>query len=651
MAPCPPNHHSPSGGHAVLLLIIASRLAAALMAAWVLVGSRPAVAQLQQLHSLCANPTVTLDERIAACSQLITSGWDNGRNLAVSYFNRGAAWGKKNQLDRAVADLNEAISIQPNYLLPYNARGIAYLQQCSLDQALSDFNHAIELNPTFVQAYNNRAATFLSKGDADHAVAEATTAIQFDTGYALAYATRAVSNIKLRQFDLASADIDRALSLNPNLPQALNARGELHASKNQTDEAIADFDLVIQIDPAFASAYANRGFALSRKGDLDRAITDYNQAIQLRPKCAGAYNGRAKVFILKGELQNALDDATTATNLRPTFAAAFTTRGSIYLKTDNPAEALRDLTLAIHLDPNIPDSYTERGLAYERLADPVRARSDFEAVLAMSPKYSTSQWAIDIARTHIAALSEVNLPAATTTKTGALPDITGALPDKSLPIDRKLSDASIPATGSGGAAAPKNTARTAANITAKPLVEVIAACDKQFQPTASFTLPGPTGDIAIDRCYRGPDHLTCVATAIATEARAISQDYKDIATPNYADVASVDAICRMDPATIADQLQRAKGFDARWLTMNDKYNEIADCSNRVEESIRQVVLPDMRRGGDVVKSMIEQIQGGTRQLSETQREVSALSHEIDASKKALAIFPGIRASMCPKGPS
>lgn len=590
------------------------RLLSALIIAGYLLNSNIAVAQVRELHALCGNPTS--DERISACSQLIQSGLDRGRNLAVSYFNRGSAWGKKGDLERAIADFNQALQIRPDYALAYNGRGTAHLRQCAADQALLDFSRAIDLNPTFVQAYNNRAVALLNKGQADRAVADATTAIQLNPTYALAYATRATSNLKLRELSLATSDIDRALSIDPGLPAAYHARGSLHGARNELDLAIADFNRVLELDPTFAGAYENRGLAFSEEGDQTAAIADYTRAIDLRPRCAGSYIKRARAYLLVADLKRALSDADTAATLAAASVAALTVRSQIYLKLENFPAALHDVGQAMLLDPNNREASSIRNLLHERVG----------------------------AQNRMASAERSRVGVNLLTAAAATSPATHAQPNASQPSASTIA---------GGATVPRiaqaNATPQGASAPNKTLSEALAACDRQAQNSGTFTLPGSKGDITLDPSYRGPDHLMCVATALATEARAIKQDYKDIANSKYHDINDVDTICKIDSTTIAEQSQRAKGFDARWQLLKAEYAKVADTSSRVEEALGQVVLPDMARGGDIVQSMIRKIEDAIKKLSDTQSEVAALSHNIEDSRKALATFPTIRASMCPRG--
>ena len=85
------------------------------------------------------------DAAIAACTQAINSGRWRGSDLAWAYSNRGNRYREKGDNDRAIADLNQAIALDPKLAMAYNNRGIAYAAKGDNDRAVADLNQAIEL--------------------------------------------------------------------------------------------------------------------------------------------------------------------------------------------------------------------------------------------------------------------------------------------------------------------------------------------------------------------------------------------------------------------------------------------------------------------------------------------------------------------------
>ena len=66
---------------------------------------------------------------------------------AASYVARGHDWYKKGELDRAMADLNIALTFDARCADAYLLRGLVKHDRGDLDGALGDFDRAIELDP------------------------------------------------------------------------------------------------------------------------------------------------------------------------------------------------------------------------------------------------------------------------------------------------------------------------------------------------------------------------------------------------------------------------------------------------------------------------------------------------------------------------
>lgn len=257
------------------------------------------------------------DAKLAACSAVIASGRWRGRDLAWAYNNRGNAYRDKGAPDRAIADYNEAIRLDPRDALAYNNRGNAYGDKGDRDRALEDYNEAIRLDPKYAFAYRNRGDIYSDKGDRDRAIADYNEAIRLNPKYPSAYNGRGNAYLAKRDFDRAIADYSEAIRLDPKDAIFYRNRGRASRSMGDLGRAIADYSEAIRLDPQYADAYNSRGACYQDRGDLDRAIADYNEAIRLNPRSFWSYSNRGRAWLYSGSVSKALADLNQAADLDP----------------------------------------------------------------------------------------------------------------------------------------------------------------------------------------------------------------------------------------------------------------------------------------------------------------------------------------------
>src|SRR6476661_245800 len=109
------------------------------------------------------------DEAIAACTRAIKSGTYNGKTLALAYSNRGVEWKAKGDIDKAIADYDKAIELNPEYASALNNRGLAYFNNGQKERAIADYDAAIKLEPDAVRL-NNRGNAYASCAQYDRAI-------------------------------------------------------------------------------------------------------------------------------------------------------------------------------------------------------------------------------------------------------------------------------------------------------------------------------------------------------------------------------------------------------------------------------------------------------------------------------------------------
>jgi tetratricopeptide (TPR) repeat protein len=224
---------------------------------------------------------------VQACTILI------GQNAKddTAYEKRGIAYTVKDDLDRAMADLNAAIAINARSADYFEARGTIFYNQKNYAAAADDYTKAIALESYEAKHFNSRAAALLAAGKADQALADAE---------------------KARGMQHGDADI-------------LVTRGMIYAALGRRDDAIADFRLALRIDPNNADAprqLLKLGAAV--KADAAPPVADVKSiAAPAGAKCAPGQAADAAAFA-----QTAVTVQADAARVGQPLAVNWTTNGA-----------------------------------------------------------------------------------------------------------------------------------------------------------------------------------------------------------------------------------------------------------------------------------------------------------------------------------
>jgi|GEM_PF-2155830 len=187
----------------------------------------PALSQSGDAASICTGRTsASAEERVRACSSLIDSRAFDGDQLAILYTSRGSAWRAQGNLDRALVDQNEAVSLKPDSAIVLFNRAVTWQSNRQTDRAISDYSEAIKLAPNFAMAYKNRGDTFFAIADYDRAIADYDGALRLQPQYAEAVARRGLAKLQKGDPNGANADIRAAREIDPAIvPVLFGPRG------------------------------------------------------------------------------------------------------------------------------------------------------------------------------------------------------------------------------------------------------------------------------------------------------------------------------------------------------------------------------------------------------------------------------------------
>jgi lipoprotein NlpI len=165
----------------------------------------------------CSSVTGKPDLAIQHCTRAIDSGKLSGETLAQMHYNRAIEWTAKGDHDRAIADYDAAIRINPKFTDAYFNRGNAWGSKGDPDRAIADYDVALNLNPKDPSAHIARAVELMVKGDYARAVAGYDTALKLDPKSGIAVHGRGRANFYGGDAQRAVADLERAWRTEPSL--------------------------------------------------------------------------------------------------------------------------------------------------------------------------------------------------------------------------------------------------------------------------------------------------------------------------------------------------------------------------------------------------------------------------------------------------
>jgi tetratricopeptide (TPR) repeat protein len=352
-------------------------------------------------RALCDNPDATPDAIISACSaQIIT-----GKDLAISLRNRGFGYALKNDYDRAIADYDRSIEIDPKSAKAFDLRGNAYRDRHDEEHAIADYDQAIKLDPNTAVALRDRGLAYRAKHDYDHALADYNEALRIDPHYRDAINERGMTYDNKGDYDRAIADFNEAVRIDPTFAQAFFNRGIIYGIKGNFDRAKSDYDAAIALKPDQAGYYNNRAYIWMRKGDFEQAFADVEQGLRIAPNAAYLINMRGEIWRAKGDLDHAIADYTLALSRQRGLALAYVNRGVAYRLKGDLDRAVADFNEVIRRYPTFGMAYAERGLALKAQGATDRARADFEQTTTLPATNESARRALALAREQLASLT------------------------------------------------------------------------------------------------------------------------------------------------------------------------------------------------------------------------------------------------------
>lgn len=156
--------------------------------------------------------------------------------LADHIMNLGIDYTKRNEPDRAAAELKTSLKLNPSSFKAHAALGFLYSKMGDHDRAISELQLAFKLNPYAADVLALLGTVYWRKEDLDQAI----------------------------------VTLEAAVKLDPYEPDAHCKLGLVYEEKGKLDRTIAELNTAVKLDPKDATVYELLGDAFAKKANQDQ---------------------------------------------------------------------------------------------------------------------------------------------------------------------------------------------------------------------------------------------------------------------------------------------------------------------------------------------------------------------------------------------
>ncbi len=282
--------------------------------------------------------------------------WNCGEKAdveAYQFFIKANQKLKEKEFDQAIRLFGEAIDKKKDYSDAYNNRGIAYQKKQILDKALTDFNDAIKFDPKFWEAYYNRAETNFLLGNGKDALPD--LAFITKTYQDSSYYHVLVGDVKNLNGDASGAisSYEKAILLNPKNAEAYVNHGSIYYQDKKYEIAKEDFLQALKINSNQDFAANNMSLILLKEGKLKESLSFVEKALLKNPANPIYLNNKGLVLLKMNKDNEAIELIERSLRLNSENAYALKNKGLYLQKVGKPVEAKKYFEDAKKIEPAI----------------------------------------------------------------------------------------------------------------------------------------------------------------------------------------------------------------------------------------------------------------------------------------------------------
>jgi Flp pilus assembly protein TadD len=284
----------------------------------VLAAGSGALAVIGALMALCSAQCRVWDSSEHLWGQALEhAGWSSELHAFM-----GGTLANEGKLQRAIAELREALRIRPHYFQATCDLGVALDRRGETSAAVAYLRAAGRLQPENPRVHLNLGEALVHQGHLDEAIALYREGLRIQPNFPQLHFNLGVALLRQRKVDEAINELTRALALRPWYTEAYNVLGGAFVLLGQQDDAILQYQKALRLDPDHSASRINLGLALARQGRSAEAITQLREAIHRDRRNPEAHHVLGAILVALGRTEEAATEFEETLRLRPDHARA-----------------------------------------------------------------------------------------------------------------------------------------------------------------------------------------------------------------------------------------------------------------------------------------------------------------------------------------
>ncbi len=238
---------------------------------------------------------------LAACSgeKDKTSNLVDEKEGIPLYFNIANEYIGLGLMDKARAEIEKVLKIDPNFSEAYERLGYIASLEKNKDEAIRYYEKAISVDPKNTHAYQLISLEYIQSGEKEKAKEEHLKAESFSPDMVvLSY----LGNIYFAEgdYDKAEGYLKRAIELSVDYHTPYVTLAKIAQKKDQNSKAIEYLNKAIKMKPKSVDAHLTLAGIYLAGFDLEKAQEEYEKTLSIDPSMEGVYNHLAFIYAERG---------------------------------------------------------------------------------------------------------------------------------------------------------------------------------------------------------------------------------------------------------------------------------------------------------------------------------------------------------------